>query len=529
MIAWLVTSLLLVAAPRPADVVSGVVRDPAGATVAGAVVVATVPAPSDAGPDAQTVTGPDGRFSLDVSAPGPIVVTVRAGGFAEYVRTLSESDRTQRLDVMLSLAPLSETITVTSTRGEQRAGDVPASINVLSGEQIRLSPAVVADDVLRQVPTFSLFRRSSSLSSHPTTQGVSLRGIGPSGVSRTLVLMDGIPFNDPFGGWVYWTRVPLASVDRVELVDGANSSLYGSYAMGGVVNILGSRPARRTLELGAQYGNLANWHWVPIGDTWYESLQLKATKRVTHGLEFGSAFTWAKQLTSGVEDDFGRGGGVVVNDVFNRRNQKALSSYDQPFQFVISGSYTTPRWLTNGAGPKAVSWLARDWQIGTLLRYASGLPIASPSSTNSLATYLFQGTLFNRVPGVPLFTQDLNCHCFDPSKTFVLNPAAWSNPSPGQWGTAAAYYSDYRYQRRPVENLSLGRNFRIRERASFQVRAEFTNVFNRTEATNPTATNALATQTRNAAGLTTAGFGYVNTAAVFSAPRQGQLVARFSF
>ena len=285
----------------------------------------------------------------------------------------------------------------------------------------------------------------------------------------------------------------------------------------------------QTLRPFPQYGNLANWHWVPIGDTWYESLQLKATKRVTHGLEFGSAFTWAKQLTSGVEDDFGRGGGVVVNDVFNRRNQKALSSYDQPFQFVISGSYTTPRWLTNGAGPKAVSWLARDWQIGTLLRYASGLPIASPSSTNSLATYLFQGTLFNRVPGVPLFTQDLNCHCFDPSKTFVLNPAAWSNPSPGQWGTAAAYYSDYRYQRRPVENLSLGRNFRIRERASFQVRAEFTNVFNRTEATNPTATNALATQTRNAAGLTTAGFGYVNTAAVFSAPRQGQLVARFSF
>jgi outer membrane receptor protein involved in Fe transport len=226
------------------------------------VVVATVPAPSDAGPDAQTVTGPDGRFSLDVSASGPIVVTVRAGGFAEYVRILSESERTQRLDVMLSLAPLSETITVTSTRGEQRAGDVPASINVLSGEQIRLSPAVVADDVLRQVPTFSLFRRSSSLSSHPTTQGVSLRGIGPSGVSRTLVLMDGIPFNDPFGGWVYWTRVPLASIDRVELVDGANSSLYGSYAMGGVVNILGSRPARRTLEVGAQYGNLAS----PKGD-----------------------------------------------------------------------------------------------------------------------------------------------------------------------------------------------------------------------------------------------------------------------
>jgi hypothetical protein len=277
-----------------------------------------------------------------------------------------------------------------------------------------------------------------------------------------------------------------------------------------------------------QYGNLSNWHWVPTGDTWYESLQLKATKRLTHGLEFSSAFTWAKQLTSGVEDDFGRGGGVIVNDVFNRRNQKALSSYDQPFQFVISGSYITPKWSAHNAGMKVVSWLARDWQVGTLLRYGSGLPIASPSSTNSLATYLFQGTLFNRVPGVPLFTQDLNCHCFDPSKTFVLNPAAWSNPAPGQWGTAAAYYTDYRYQRRPVENLSLGRSFRIRERASLQIRAEFTNVFNRTQATNPTATNPTATQTTSN-GLTTAGFGYINTAAVFSAPRQGQLVARFSF
>ena len=91
---------------------------------------------------------------------------------------------------------------------------------MLDRETIRQSPAVVADDVLRQMPTFSLFRRTSSLSSHPTAQGVSLRGIGPSGVSRTLVLLDGVPFNDPFGGWVYWTRVPLESVDRIEVVDG---------------------------------------------------------------------------------------------------------------------------------------------------------------------------------------------------------------------------------------------------------------------------------------------------------------------
>ena len=143
--------------------------------------------------------------------------------------------------------------------------------------------------------------------------------------------------------------------------------------------------------------------------------------------------------------------------------------------------------------------------------------------------FLFQGTNFNRVPGVPLFTQDLNCHCFDPNTTFVLNPAAWSNPAAGQWGTAAAYYTDFRYQRRPVENLSLGRVFRIKERTNLQIRGEFTNVFNRTEMNNPTATNPLATPTRNSAGQTTGGFGYINVGTVFSAPRAGQLVARFQF
>ena len=166
-------------------------------------------------------------------------------------------------------------------------------------------------------------------------------------------------------------------------------------------------------------------------------------------------------------------------------------------------------------------------QIGVLLRYASGTPIPTPTSTNGLAADVFQNTLFNRVPGVPLFTHNLNCHCFDPTRTFVLNPAAWSNPAPGQWGLAAPYYSDFRYQRRPVENANITRNFRIKERANLQIRAEFTNVVNRTEMNNPTATNPLAAQTTNAAGQTTSGFGYINTGSTYSAPRQGMLVARF--
>ena len=110
--------------------------------------------------------------------------------------------------------------------------------------------------MLRQIPTFSLFRRTSSLSSHPTAQGVSLRGIGPSGVSRTLVLLDGVPFNDPFGGWVYWTRVPLDSARPHRGRRQRGSSLYGNYAMGGVINIdhrAGRRGARSRCS--SQYGN----------------------------------------------------------------------------------------------------------------------------------------------------------------------------------------------------------------------------------------------------------------------------------
>ena len=146
-----------------------------------------------------------------------MTVIVRAGGFAEETQQVTDPSRA--VDVTLEPATLLETVTVTPTRTEQRLGDVPASVSVVTSEAIEASPALLADDVLRQVPSFSLFRRTSSLVAQPTAQGVSLRGIGPSGQSRTLVLLDGIPFNDPFGGWVYWTRVPLESVDRVEITE----------------------------------------------------------------------------------------------------------------------------------------------------------------------------------------------------------------------------------------------------------------------------------------------------------------------
>ena len=248
-------ALLLVAAlavqPGQPVSVTGVVHDPSGQVVRGArVLVRTA-----AGEERQTLTGDDGRFTITMgNGVEGATVLVRAPGFAEARHALAAGGSAS-IAVVLQPAGLAEAVTVTATRTEQRLRDVPASVNVVTSEDIRRSAALVADDLLRQVPTFSLFRRTSSLAAHPTAQGVSLRGIGPSGVSRTLVLLDGVPFNDPFGGWVYWTRVPLEGADRIEVVDSSSSSLYGNYAMGGVINIFTAPAARRTVDVKAQYGN----------------------------------------------------------------------------------------------------------------------------------------------------------------------------------------------------------------------------------------------------------------------------------
>ena len=148
----------------------------------------------------------------------------------------------------------SEEVTVTAGRTETRLGDTAERVVVLGRADIAASAALTLDDTLRQVPGFSLFRRSGSRVANPTSQGASLRGVGPSGASRTLVLLDGVPLNDAFGGWVYWSRVPRAAIERVEVLEGGASDLYGSAALGGVVQALG-RTDDTAVALDASLGN----------------------------------------------------------------------------------------------------------------------------------------------------------------------------------------------------------------------------------------------------------------------------------
>ena len=262
--------------------------------------------------------------------------------------------------------------------------------------------------------------------------------------------------------------------------------------------------------------------WAPQGRTWYDSLQMKVTQRVWHGLEAQYAFTWAKELQMGTE-------GGTVNDVFNRSQNKTISGFSRPLVSVLSIHYRVPA----PPGNKIVSLVLRDWALGTTLNYASGLPILAPTSTNNLNTLLFRSTFYNRVEGVPLFLKDLNCHCIDPTKDLVLNPAAWSNPADGQFGTAAPYYNDYRYERRPSESLSVGRIFQFGTDAhpmKLTVRMNFTNAFNRIQMSNPAGAPSSPT-VKSSAGLLTGGFGFINYqgGSTFLPSRQGTLEMRFSF
>lgn len=134
--------------------------------------------------------------------------------------------------------PIREEVIVVADRAESSVADTPASVDVISQQTVRSTAAVMPDDVVRQSVGFSTFRRTSGRSSNPTTQGVSFRGIGSSGASRAAVLFDGVPLNDPFGGWVQWERVPLVGVEQIEVLRGGASSLYGNYALSGAINII---------------------------------------------------------------------------------------------------------------------------------------------------------------------------------------------------------------------------------------------------------------------------------------------------
>jgi outer membrane receptor protein involved in Fe transport len=237
--------LLAVLPPQQAAVLElrGVVVDAAGLPVPGALVSSG---------DQSSTTDARGAFGFPITDPAPLI-RVRATGFVEFA---GHARPGETLRIVLQPAAISEVVTVTASRSQQRLADTATATSSLPAAVILTSAALSVDDLLRSVPGFSLFRRSSSRVANPTTQGATLRGLAASGASRALVLADGVPLNDPFGGWVYWNRVPQAALDRIEVVrGGAGTDLYGHESLAGTVQLLTATPTRTSARVSAEGGS----------------------------------------------------------------------------------------------------------------------------------------------------------------------------------------------------------------------------------------------------------------------------------
>ncbi len=238
--------LVLGSAAAAQSSLQGVVRDSSGAVVSGAQVTLHAGTFS-----ASATTDAQGKFEFDSVLASSGNVSVSAPGFSE---TRQDWTAGTPLTIVLVPAEVKEQLVVTATRTEARLSELAVSAVALAPDDLDATPALTTDDKLRQIPGFTLFRRSGSRTANPTSQGVSLSGLGASGASRALVLEDGVPITDPFGGWVYWGRVPPESIQSLELVRRGISSLYGSDGLGGAIQFIPKPADRPGFSLETSYG-----------------------------------------------------------------------------------------------------------------------------------------------------------------------------------------------------------------------------------------------------------------------------------
>jgi hypothetical protein len=275
-----------------------------------------------------------------------------------------------------------------------------------------------------------------------------------------------------------------------------------------------------------QYSGIGQFE-APLGDSWYDSLQVKATKRLSHGLTATMAYTFGKALDSTTN----------AGSIYDRGSFKGLSPNSYPHIFSLSVDYTVP-----AIGPVRHSRIAKaflaDWRLTSLSTNQSGQLLATPTSSNSIGTYVSTGyTRMVRLPGVPLYTKNINCGCIDPTQETVLNPAAWQNQAAGVPGSNVVYYNDFRAQRRPAVSGGIGKVFPIREGMFLSFRAEFFNLFNMEESLANPSTGSPQNPVTRSNGVLTGGFGYLNYTGIagnsvsssLPTPRTGQVVVRIQF
>jgi outer membrane receptor protein involved in Fe transport len=229
------------------------VEDSAGAALAGASV-------KQASGALLGRTDTSGRLTFDCVMPCQI--RVDAEGFKGKDLEISANTT-----ILLEPAAAAELVNVTAYRTPLGELESPVSTRTLSPVELQTAAPITMDGQVRQLPGVELFRRSSSLVANPTSQGISLRGLGSTSASRTLVTSDDVPLNDPLGGWIHWEEQPELAVSSIDVVRGGASDLYGSSAIGGVMNVGIVRPTTTMAELRSSYGMLGTYDASVMAET----------------------------------------------------------------------------------------------------------------------------------------------------------------------------------------------------------------------------------------------------------------------
>ena len=359
-----------------------------------------------------------------------------------------------------------------------------------------------------------------------------LAALGISGSNLSNVALS-TSFNTPISALTTAQKEALASVGLTQFLP------YSNFPQ--------NQTVRQALLPFPQYSGAMAPLGAPDAKSWYDALQLTFTKRFSHGLTANANYTYSKNLAL-----------IGTPDPFNRNLGKTLSPYDLPHQFRLSAQYEVPRFTSGILSNKVLNSILSGWGPGWYLSYQSAALVGLPTSSGAapISNFLGYGPgPAQLIPGMSPWSVnwtdlsgqhhttplDINCHCFDPTTTQVLNPAAFTNVPDGQFAANESSLRSFRGFRYPAENANFSRNFRIKERYVLQIRAEFTNIFNRVQfpipfgqtgainlgnfATAPTTFTSGPNK-----GLYSGGFGTIvpeTTGAVN--PRAGTLVARFTF
>ncbi|QPQ54929.1 TonB-dependent receptor [Allosphingosinicella flava] len=153
---------------------------------------------------------------------------------------------------LISAPAFAEEIVVTGRGLPASAGDRAYDVTVIDRDRLTTSASGRLDDILRDVPGVQNFRRSDARSANPTSQGVTLRGLGGNASSRALLILDGVPQTDPFGGWINWPAYDPERLGAVRVIRGGGSGLYGPGALAGTIELTSAGPG----DIGGAHGSL---------------------------------------------------------------------------------------------------------------------------------------------------------------------------------------------------------------------------------------------------------------------------------